>query len=110
MTGPASRGRHLKLRSSAFGVVIAEIYDAPIRTGLALYSAGSTAEYNHIFAYECNMSAIPAVQKAWVNVRRGKPSEAVLFRDDYPVPSKLPPGEVLIKIQAAAYNPVCVFQ
>jgi NADPH:quinone reductase-like Zn-dependent oxidoreductase len=52
--------------------------------------------------------AIPAVQKAWVNVRQGKPSEAVVFRDDYPVPSKLPPGEVLIKIQAAAYNPVCV--
>jgi NADPH:quinone reductase-like Zn-dependent oxidoreductase len=49
---------------------------------------------------------IPIVQKAWVNVRRGKPSNAVVFREDYPVPSKLSPGEVLVRMQAAAYNPV----
>ena len=49
---------------------------------------------------------IPAVQKAWLVVRRGKPSQAVVLKEDYPVPSKLGPNEVLVRIQAAAYNPV----
>jgi len=47
-----------------------------------------------------------AVQRAWTVVRRGKPADALLLRSDWPVPQKLEKGEVLIKVQAAALNPV----
>ncbi|KAF9566242.1 NAD(P)-binding protein [Agrocybe pediades] len=51
-------------------------------------------------------SHIPDTQRAWVNVTRGTPPQALLFKDDWPVPKKLAPGEVLVQIQAAALNPV----
>ena len=50
--------------------------------------------------------ASPTVQRAWVIVRRGKPANALVLRSDWPVPQKLENGEVLIKVQAAALNPV----
>ncbi|KII89280.1 hypothetical protein PLICRDRAFT_139690 [Plicaturopsis crispa FD-325 SS-3] len=53
------------------------------------------------------MSDIPTTtQKAWLVVRRGKPAQAVELNTDVDVPSKLDPGEVLVKVQAAALNPV----
>jgi NADPH:quinone reductase-like Zn-dependent oxidoreductase len=51
---------------------------------------------------------LPLKQKAWLVVRRGAPKDAVVFSDQVDVPSKLAPGEVLIKVQAAAFNPVFV--
>lgn len=48
---------------------------------------------------------IPATQKTWRVTRRGKP-EDVLKLADAPVPAKLKKGEVLLKVQAAALNPV----
>ena len=54
------------------------------------------------------MSAKPDVQKAWVAVRQGSPRSALELKSDWPVPSKLDPNEVLIKVQAAALNPVYV--
>ena len=48
----------------------------------------------------------PAVQRAWSVVRRGKPSDALVLRSDWPVPQNLMKGEVLIKVQAGALNPV----
>ena len=47
-----------------------------------------------------------AVQRAWTVVRRGKPVDALVLRTDWPVPQKLEKGEVLIKVQAAALNPM----
>jgi len=52
------------------------------------------------------MVDIPAVQRAWTVVQRGKPSNALVLRSDWPVPQKLEKGEVLIKVQAGALNPV----
>ncbi|KAF9036600.1 hypothetical protein BJ165DRAFT_1532722 [Panaeolus papilionaceus] len=52
------------------------------------------------------MADIPDVQRAWTVVRSGKPSKAVVLKEDWPVPKQLPQGEVLVKIQAAAFNPV----
>jgi hypothetical protein len=49
---------------------------------------------------------IPAVQRAWTVVKRGKPANALVLRSDWPVPQKLEKGEVLVKVQAAALNPV----
>ncbi|KAA1471271.1 NAD(P)-binding protein [Dentipellis sp. KUC8613] len=49
---------------------------------------------------------IPEKQKAWIVVRRGKPKDALVLKTDAPVPSTLKPGEVLVKVQAAALNPV----
>ncbi|KAK7695386.1 hypothetical protein QCA50_000022 [Cerrena zonata] len=49
---------------------------------------------------------IPDKQKAWRAVKRGTPAEAIRFDKDAPVPSKLKQGEVLVKVQAAALNPV----
>lgn len=52
------------------------------------------------------MSAIPATQRAWIIERRGPPARALKLRSDWEVPTKLNQGEVLVKIQAAALNPV----
>jgi hypothetical protein len=41
---------------------------------------------------------IPAVQRAWTIVKRGKPADALVLRSDWPVPQKLEKDEVLIKV------------
>ena len=51
---------------------------------------------------------IPATQKAWVVVRRGKPERALELKKDAPVSTKLENGEVLVRVQAAALNPMYV--
>ncbi|KAH0834228.1 chaperonin 10-like protein [Lanmaoa asiatica] len=50
-------------------------------------------------------SAIPTTQKAWMVVKQGKPRDALAFKTDVPVP-KPKPGEVLVRVRAAALNPV----
>lgn len=50
--------------------------------------------------------SIPTVQKAWKVVCRGQPSQALVFDEQAAVPSELQPGEVLVKVKAAALNPV----
>ena len=54
------------------------------------------------------MTDIPLTQRAWIVARRGTPAQALELRTDWPVP-KLGEGEVLVKVQAAALNPVYVF-
>jgi len=49
---------------------------------------------------------IPDEQRAWVNVARGVPSVALSNKKDWPVDKKLAQGELLIKVHAAALNPV----
>ncbi|KXN82604.1 Zinc-type alcohol dehydrogenase-like protein C16A3.02c [Leucoagaricus sp. SymC.cos] len=49
---------------------------------------------------------IPNVQKAWLCTAQGKPAKSLKHTSDWPVPKKLEPGEVLIRVQAAALNPV----
>ncbi|THH14714.1 hypothetical protein EW146_g5661 [Bondarzewia mesenterica] len=49
---------------------------------------------------------IPTSQKAWRIVARGPPSTALKLDKELPVPTKFREGEVLIKVQAAALNPV----
>ena len=56
------------------------------------------------------MSSIPKTQKAWIIVRKGDPSAALSLKEDYPVPTDLGSNDVLVKIEAAALNPVCVLQ
>jgi NADPH:quinone reductase-like Zn-dependent oxidoreductase len=51
------------------------------------------------------MSELPETQKAWIAVRRGSPRSALELRTDWPVPTKLEQGEVLVKVKAAALNP-----
>ncbi|KAG1891335.1 chaperonin 10-like protein [Suillus subluteus] len=48
---------------------------------------------------------LPKTQRAWRAVKRGKPSESLAFQTDVAVPP-LSPGEVLVKVHAAALNPV----
>lgn len=50
--------------------------------------------------------SIPTTQKTWVVARQGKPSKALVFDEHATVPSQLKPGEVLVKVKAAALNPV----
>ncbi|KAG1826965.1 NAD(P)-binding protein [Suillus subaureus] len=48
---------------------------------------------------------LPKTQRAWRAVKRGKPSESLVFQTDVAIPP-LSPGEVLVKVHAAALNPV----
>ncbi|TRM64734.1 hypothetical protein BD626DRAFT_567608 [Schizophyllum amplum] len=50
-------------------------------------------------------SSIPATQRAWIIERRGTPDQVLRLHDDWPVP-KPQPGEVLVRVEAAALNPV----
>ncbi|KAI0825077.1 NAD-P-binding protein [Trametes gibbosa] len=49
---------------------------------------------------------LPKTQKAWRVTRRGKTPQEMLALVDAPVPAKLKKEEVLVKVQAAALNPV----
>ncbi|KAK0192865.1 hypothetical protein F5146DRAFT_1102619 [Armillaria mellea] len=45
-------------------------------------------------------------QQAWIISRKGEPKDALSFRTDWPVLSRLAKGEVLVRVQAAALNPI----
>ena len=50
--------------------------------------------------------AVPTTQKSWRVVRSSnEPAKALVF-GDVPVPTKLKKGEILVKVQAVALNPV----
>jgi hypothetical protein len=51
---------------------------------------------------------LPKTQKAWLVTARGHPSNALTFTENHPVSSDLLPDEVLVKVQAAALNPMSV--
>ena len=53
-------------------------------------------------------SQIPEKQKAWVVTGKGSVGSVLKFDENFPVPSKLAPGEVLVKVHAAALNPAYV--
>jgi len=50
--------------------------------------------------------SLPTTQRAWINIGRGTPAEALVLKEDWPVSSNLSDGDVLVKVQAAALNPV----
>jgi len=52
------------------------------------------------------LQGIPDTQKAWLVTRQGKPAQSLKLVTDWPVPKKLRPGEVLVRVQAGALNPV----
>ncbi|KAH7105807.1 hypothetical protein BKA62DRAFT_340617 [Auriculariales sp. MPI-PUGE-AT-0066] len=52
------------------------------------------------------MATIPPSQRAWRFVRKGKPAVALDFDQNLPVPSELAEGDVLVRVAAAALNPV----
>ncbi len=49
----------------------------------------------------------PTTQQAWIVKKQGVPKDAVVFETQHPV-KKPGKGEVIVKVQAAALNPVCV--
>lgn len=51
---------------------------------------------------------LPEKQKAWLVTGKGAPAQVLKLDRNVPVPSKLTTGEVLVKVQAAALNPVYV--
>ncbi|KAF5317273.1 hypothetical protein D9611_004047 [Ephemerocybe angulata] len=52
-------------------------------------------------------ATLPATQRAWVSARKGfPPSRSLELRTDWPVLKTLKPGQVTVKIQAAALNPL----
>ena len=54
-------------------------------------------------------TSLPSVQTVWKIVRRGDPAKALVKDQNAPVPTKIPEGYVLVKIQAASLNPVYVY-
>jgi NADPH:quinone reductase-like Zn-dependent oxidoreductase len=51
---------------------------------------------------------IPPTQKAWIVKQRGHPSISLELKSDWPVPTRLATGDVLVKVQAGALNPLYV--
>lgn len=51
-------------------------------------------------------SPLPPLQKGWQIVKSGVPKDVLKFRNDLPVPTDIPKGHVLVKVLAAALNPV----
>ncbi|THH01706.1 hypothetical protein EW026_g1039 [Hermanssonia centrifuga] len=60
--------------------------------------SSSTPSHHGLFASQ--------TQRAWINVAKGDPSDVLVIDDKRPIPTQLADGEVLIKVQAAALNPV----
>ena len=59
--------------------------------------------------FVCSMASpldIPAFQRAWRVVAKGTPYQALSLQSNVPVPSQLSQGDVLVKVQAAALNPM----
>jgi NADPH:quinone reductase-like Zn-dependent oxidoreductase len=54
------------------------------------------------------MQSLPKTQRAWRVVRQGHPSKSLEFAQNAAVRSELKDGEVLVKVGAAALNPVSV--
>ncbi|KAI0035981.1 hypothetical protein K488DRAFT_42183 [Vararia minispora EC-137] len=52
------------------------------------------------------MSDLPHFQRAWRVVARGPPSKALRLESDLPIPTRIPPGNALVKVQAGGLNPV----
>ena len=82
------------------------------KTGSPDYTIAS-ADYTTIADRSvANMSTTaltaPQTQRAWTVVSRGTPREVLLLDETAPVPSDLAAGEVLVKVEAAALNPVYV--
>ncbi|PCH38315.1 NAD(P)-binding protein [Wolfiporia cocos MD-104 SS10] len=50
--------------------------------------------------------SIPQTQQAWRATAKGAPGKVLRLDNDVPVPVKLKKGEVLVKVQAAALNPI----
>lgn len=50
-------------------------------------------------------SDIPMTMKAWLVVKNGEPRHALALKTDYPVPSKLKSGNILIKVDYTSLNP-----
>lgn len=76
---------------------------------LSLHSKSHSFQAHHFT--EMAEQQTPATQKAWRVVRRGRPEGALHLDHSAPVQSfeDLKQGEVLVKVHAAALNPVCVF-
>ena len=52
---------------------------------------------------------LPSVQTAYRIVRKGDPATALVKDDNAPVPTDIPKGHVLVKVQAVSLNPMCAF-
>lgn len=52
------------------------------------------------------LGSIPSKQTAWTVLNRGTPRKVLYLTKDWPVSKDLKSGEVLIKVQAAALNPL----
>ncbi|KAF5358032.1 hypothetical protein D9756_001938 [Leucocoprinus leucothites] len=50
--------------------------------------------------------SIPDIQKAWISTCQGTPAKSLKLVSDWPVPKRLQPEEVLVRIQAGSLNPV----
>jgi hypothetical protein len=62
----------------------------------------------HARALKLLLAPLPSTQTAWCHLRRGTPAEALELVHDAPVPGLdgLKDDEVLVKVHAAALNPV----
>ncbi|CAN8101233.1 unnamed protein product [Discula destructiva] len=50
-------------------------------------------------------STLPKTMKAWVVTKNGEPQDALTLRTDYPFPSQVKAGNLLVKVDYAALNP-----
>lgn len=99
------RGSCRNFRSSCFGVQVQLTKKCRNSTRKSVGGSARAEIYieNEIYIEEAEAAALPTTQKGWSYSEYG-PKEVLKF-DDIPVP-EVKPDEVLVKVQAAALNPV----
>jgi len=94
-------------RSSCFGVhlPLTQKFRHSTRKSSAVGGSARAEIYidNEIYVEEAEAKAVPTTQKGWTYSEYG--AKEVLKFEDIPVP-EVKPDEVLVKVQAAALNPV----
>lgn len=58
-----------------------------------------------VFIKMADTATVPKTMRAWTVAKNGAPGDALLLKNDAPVPSPIKSGNILIKVTHAALNP-----
>jgi hypothetical protein len=77
-----------------------------LKGSVSVIADHGTSQPNTGLGFTPSIMSSPDVQKAWLVVRQGRPEQALELDGNWPVQKRLRPGDVLVRTQAAALNPM----